>query len=659
MRAEYEIGASVVSDDAARYGDGTGYDEQGVYPLISGDGGYKSKSLQYLWRINNLGVDSRDVELGIGKQGTYSVNLRYHGVPNRLFDSTQTVFTVGSDNSLVLPDGWTRSGSTLGFAQLPAHLLRRNIESDRDVFALRARYRVSSRFQFHAEYRRHEQQGVRITGGSFFSNSTQLPQPFDYANNEVDVGISYKGSRARARIGVYASTFQNTANSLVWENPFDSIPGAERGSVTLAPDNNFAQASLKGAWSVGNSTAMSLAVATGRARQDDELLNYTINPILNVNLLPRPQLDGEIDTTNLSFSLSSRPASNIAVSLKYRFDERNNRTPKEVWSRVILDSFNSTDTLMNIPFNFERSRLAASGVADLSSDVQVSGGFERVESDRDFQEVAEQTEDIGWGKLRWTPNPAITVDTRAGTAKREIDSYDADIAIGFGQNPLLRKYNLAHRFREFGEVRLTTGIPEKPISVAVGLIFSVDDYSKSVFGLLSSKEKSYSADLSWSISEHALMSISAGFEKIDAKQAGGSGSLAPDWFADYKDEFKSYSIGMTFKEVGRNVDVKADYSRGVGTSKISVDTGAVTTERFPNLESNLDTFRLSASYKGNERTEWIGEMRYERLQSSDWSLQDVDPDTIPLMLSLGAAPIDYDIFQFGVSFKHYFGRDGA
>lgn len=656
-RANYEIGATVVSDDAIRYGNGTGYDEQGVFPLLSGAGNHNSERLNYRWRFDDLGIDSRSAEFGVSKSGIFDVNLSYQGLPYRLFDSTSTVFSNAPGNALILPASWTRSGVTSGFTQLPGSLVRQNIESDRDVIAIRGHYRPASRFQLHAEYRRQEQKGVKVIGGSFFTNSTQLPASFDYSTNEIDFGLAYKGNRSRVEVGFYASMFQNAQNSLIWDNPFESFSGAERGALARPPENNFAQVSLKGAWSVGTTTRLSLAAAAGRAEQDDALLSYTINSNLSASPLPRSQLDGEIDTTNLSLSLSSRPLSNVAVALKYRFDERDNQTPQEVWSRIILDSFSTADTVINTPYSFERSRLSASAVADWRSDLQISGGIERVETDRDFQEVAEQTEDIGWGKIRWTPNSAIDVHARAGTAKREIDRYDTGVAINLGQNPLLRKYNLSHRFREFGEVTLMATLPEKPLSFSVGVVLSDDDYSQSVLGLLSSKEISYSGDLSWSVSEKTLLSVSGGLEQIDARQAGGTGLTVPDWFATHDDEFISYGVGLLLKEVGDRVDVRMDYSHGEGTSQIAVNSATNPDGRFPDLQSDLDTLRVSATYKRSERIEWIGELRYERLQSSDWALQGVAPSTIPLVLSLGATPYDYDVFQFGVRFRYHFGYD--
>jgi hypothetical protein len=162
--------------------------------------------------------------------------------------------------------------------------------------------------------------------------------------------------------------------------------------------------------------------------QDEAFLPYTTNPNLTVAPLPRSSLDGEIDTTNLAFTLTSRVSDKVRAKLAYRYDERDNKTTQDVWSRVIADSFLSGQLESNIPYSFERSVLNLSADYDLLDNIRISGGYDRKTIDRDFQEVAEQTEDSGWGRLRWRPNETLQVDIRGGASERDIDRYDESVA---------------------------------------------------------------------------------------------------------------------------------------------------------------------------------------------------------------------------------------
>ena len=122
----------------------------------------------------------------------------------------------------------------------------------------------------------------------------------------------------------------------------------------------------------------------------------------------------------------------------------------------------------NLPYSFKRSRLNLRGDVTVFGDLGLAAGYDRTELDRDFQEVAEQDEDGGWGQVRWRPRSWFDLRARGGASKREVDRYDTTVAASFGQNPLLRKYNLAYRFRQYGEATLAVSIPERPLSIELG-----------------------------------------------------------------------------------------------------------------------------------------------------------------------------------------------
>ena len=42
-------------------------------------------------------------------------------------------------------------------------------------------------------------------------------------------------------------------------------------------------------------------------------------------------------------------------------------------------------------------------------------------------------------------------------------------------------------------------------------------------------------------------------------------------------------------------------------------------------------------------------LRYEKFEAQDWALAGVTEDTIPNVLTMGAAPYDYDLWAAGIS----------
>lgn len=656
QRSDISLGASSVSDDSAYFGDASGYSEEGVYANVDGEGSYASDGHQLRWTIEDLGLDSRFAELAGGRQGTFDYNVAYRQIPRHQFFTSDTIFLQSAADTLSLPAGWVRAPLTSGFTELNVNLARRDIESERRILELGGKYLPSSRFRFSANYRRQERDGVDIYGGSYFTQSSLLPRPFDYVTDEVDFGIRYAGDNGYLSLAWYLSDFENSNDALNWENPFTSAPGAEFASLAQPPDNRFQQVSLSGSYGFSQyRTVLAFSAALGRMDQNQAFLPYTTNPNLIVDPLPRANLDAEVDTTNLAVSLSSKIFRKARLKLAYRYDERDNQTAQDLWTRVIADTFVSGESETNIPYSFERSALNLSVDYDLFETVRISGGYDRKTIDRDFQEVAEQTEDSGWGRLRWTPNGTLRIDIRGGASERDIDQYNETFAATLGQNPLLRKYNLAYRYRRFGELTVAASLAGTPVGLTINALYAEDEYTQSQIGITAGDELRLAADLSWALSDNASLYLSGGYENIESEQFGSELFALPDWRATNEDNFYTAGGGFRIRQIGGKFDLQMDYTRSDGTSKINVASASGGLSQFPDLESTLDYLRLKLSYQRSDRLEWTMNLRYQSFSAEDWALEGVGPATIPVILTLGAKPFDDEIFIVGLGVRYLIG----
>ena len=658
-RADYEAGTSYSSDDAAHFGDGSGYNEKGAYLNLDGSGSYASDDYQAGWVAEDLGLDSRYLSVFGGNQGAYHYRVAYRELPRHRFDTTRTIFTETAADSLSLPPAWQRSAVTGGFAALDATLVDRNISSERRVLDVGGRYLPFDRFQLSANYRRQERDGLRIAGGSSFTQSSLLPAPFDYATNEAELGLRYAADAGYLKFFYLGSFFENENLALRWQTPFASAVGAETGARSQSPDNSFQQISLAGNYRfTGSDTVIGFNVATGRLEQDDSLLPYSSNSLLATGPLPRQRLDGRVDTSNVAFTVSSRPFDKARIKLAYRLDDRDNRTPVDLWSRVIVDTFNSGESEANVPYSFRRVRVNASGSYKLSRSLNISAGYDRTEYDRDFQEVAEQTEMGGWGLLRWKPNAYLDIRAKGGATEREIDRYDEAVAISLGQNPLLRKYHLAYRYRRFGELTLAGSLPEKPLSLTVTALYANDDYTQSRLGITEGEDLRVAGDLSLAVAENRYFYLHGGYENIESDQFGSEQFAVPDWSARNSDRFYSAGGGLVFRQIADSVDMKLDYTRALGRTEISLNTLAEGLTWFPDLESTMDSLRLQLVWHRSARLAVNLGLRYARFEAEDWALEGVTPDTVPVVLTLGASPYNYDVVLVGIGFTYRVGTRG-
>jgi MtrB/PioB family decaheme-associated outer membrane protein len=658
-RADYELGVSGVSDDSAYLGDETGYSKDGIYANLDGEGAYAGDGNQLRWTAEDLGLDSRFAEFSGGHQGTYDLSLAYREMPRTLFFTTDSIFLQSAGDTLSLPANWVRAPVTSGFTTLNTDLVRRDIESKRKILEVGGKYLPTSRFRFSANYRRQEHDGVDVYGGSYFTQASLLAASFDYVTDEVDLNLRYAADNGYLSLAWYFSDFDNSNDALNWENPFTSAPGAEFAALAQPPDNSFQQVSLSGSYRFAQyRTVAAFSTAFGRMEQNELFLPYTTNPTLIVGPLPRSRLDGKVDTTNLAFSLSSKVSDKARAKLAYRYDKRDNKTAQDLWTRVIADTFVSGQSEANIPYSFKRSTLNLSVDYDLSETVGISGGYDRKTIDRDFQEVAEQTEDSGWGRLRWRPSQTLRIDIRGGASERNIDRYNETLAATLGQNPLMRKYNLAYRYRSFGELTVTASPADSPLDLAFSGMYAEDDYSQSQLGITSGEDLRLTTDLSWALSDNASLFLTGGYEKIKSKQFGSELFATSDWRATNDDEFYTVGGGFRIRQIGGKYDLQMNYLRSDGTSEIKLNSASAGPSQFPDLESTFDYLRLMLSYRRSDRLEYTMNVRYQRFKAEDWALEGVGPATIPVVLTLGADPYDDDVFIFGLGFRYRVGGAG-
>lgn len=654
-RAEVDAGATYVGEDGAiRFGNATGYDDKGGFANVDGFGHYSNDGYQLNYYLEDLGLDSRVFELDGGRQGTFGFRVGYRELPYRQFDTTRTVFNASTSDTLSLPGSWVPAGLTTDMTQLSSSLRRQTIESDREIIEVGGDWTPAKAFSLYADFQRQNRNGIDIKAGSSFTQSSLLPRWIDYETDQIDAGIRYGTDRASLALAFYGSYFSNENPLLTWDIPFTSSPGQNQYRMAMAPDNEFQQVSLSGAYRFRQwDTIVAFTIAQGSGEQNQPLLPYTNNPGVNADPLPMSSLDGDVDTANYAFTVTARPLPKGRIKFAYRFDERENNTLRSSWNRVITDFFVSGDVEQNIPYSFERSTISLSGELVVWKNIRISGGGERKEIDRDFQEVAEHTIDSGWGQARWRPLAWLDIKIKGGAEERDIDRYDESVAISLGQNPLLRKYNLAYRYRSYGELTASITPVDSTVSLSTTVLYADDRYNKSQLGLTDSEEVRVTADVNWAVSANSSVYLMYGYENIDALQLGSEQFDVWDWSATHDDTFNHFGAGLRWRQTDGKYDIRFDYNRSDGETTVDVFSLSGGQSRLPDLTSTLDSARIEAAYRWSDRIDATLDLRYEKFKVDDYAL--VSPDTIPTVLTLGAQPYDYDVWALGIGIRYRFG----
>ncbi len=657
-RSAVELGAGYVDDASAKFGDYTGLDEDGAYVLAGAEGKASTDSGYTLsYELTDLGLDSREARIDGGKQGQYEFGLFYDRIPHTIFDTTSTVFGGVGSRSLTLPAGWVTAGSTGAMTALDDSLRQVDVGVDRDRYGAYGGFWWGQNLAFSLDYRRDVRDGVRSQLAAIGSVSTELLRPVDDTTDRLDAKVRYQGSRWFAEVGYSASIYETNASYLRWQNPFNPMaPGAEDGQMALAPDNDYHELALSAGWyGMPGNTAITLSAATGTGSQDMSLLPYTVNPLVATDALPVSNLDGDMTVMRAGLTITSRPLDRLRLRGAVTYDERENDSKQAVFTSVIhTDAFPVADDRTNPVYGYDRTRVLGSADYEVYDALTLGLGGEYRDTGRTgtAREVSSEQVLDGWGRLQYRPNGYLGFVVRGGAEERDPDKYDTDVGDAYGQNPLMRKYYMAYRYRSYGEFLANATFGKLPLALSASAFYADDDYTQSELGLISGLDRRYALDLTWTVNEKVTAYVSAGQEKIDSDTRGSTTFSTPDWHGDVADDFRTYGGGITARLGGKS-RLDLSYTRAEGESDTTI-TG-VAGGGFPTVTSELDSFEADFTYSFSDRLDLVLGWQYESFDSDDWAWAGIDPDTLPTILSLGADPYEYDVNYVTATVRYFFG----
>lgn len=701
-----EFGAGYVSDDALRFGRYRGLEQQGGFGLLNIDylrrGPHDGDSADYLrFQGNRLGLDSREAAVEFGRQGNFRVRVDYSQIPTFRGGPTQTIFEgVGSSN-LTLPAGWIAAGTTAGMTRLLPSLHEVELGQERRRVGVGIDKILPGRWELSAGFRNEDRDGLKSIGaviGNSGGNprAVLLPEPIDYQTREFDAAARYNGRKTQFELRYYLSLFDNANDALTWQNPFAAIAGwapsagfpTGQGSLGLAPDNRFHQVSALGGYNLSERTRISADVALGRMTQDQAFLPYTVNPTLAASIvqpLPRASLDGRIDTTVVNLRLVSRPSADLHWSASYRYDDRDNRTPRDEYvyiggdSQTQAASSTSNRRRFNHPYSFREQRLRFDAGYRLGAQTRLSASAERRETDRTYSERERAEEDTFTAALDRSFGDRVEATLRLSRAERDGSTYHGNepflsgyapgyIATVPGQwenAPALRKYFLADRRRDLATLRVAV-TPSERWSIGLDASHTDEDYRSSELGLTAASIGAYSADVAFT--PHADWSFHGFYtrEDFDFDQVGqsirsGANRLvdavdpARRWTARHGDRVDTAGLGFRWKPRPARYTFGADYVQARSDGDIVVTVGsALTAAPLPPNITRMDSLSLYGERR--LRSDWS--MRasywYERYRSTDWALDGVAANQLANVILLAEESPDYRVHVITLSLLYRF-----
>lgn len=705
IRSVFEFGLGYLSDDAFRFGRYRGLAEQGGYGVLRIDylrrGPYDGERADYVRvQADRLGLRSREATVDVGRQGDYRVRAEYSAIPTRR-GLARTPFTGVGSSRLDLPADWVGGGSTAAMTRLLPSLGEFELEIERRRFGLGLSKLLPGHWELSAGFRNEDREGVKSLGGVFGNSggnprAALLPEPIDYDTREFDAVARYSGRRSQFELRYYLSDFDNANAALVWPNPFSQIAGwspttgfpAGLGRIALPPDNRFHQFSALGGHNLSATTRISADIAFGRMTQDEAFLPYTINPAHAASIvqpLPRGSLDGRIDTTVANLRLSSRAGTRLHWTASYRYDDRDNRTPRDEYVYIGGDSqtqdagATSSRRRFNEPASFREQRLRFDAGWRLDGRTRLSGSLERREIERTFSEREDAEEDIlmlalhrGFGER---VEAALTLSRadRSGSTYHGNEpflsgyapAYTATVPGQWENAPALRKFFLADRERDRAQLRVDV-TPAAHWSLGFDGSYTDEDYHRSELGLTAARLRAYSTDLAWTPGEGWSFHGFYTYERFDYDQTGASisgGAVreahaidpARRWRARHRDEVDTAGIGFKWRPRPARYEFGGDLIHARSDGEIGLTAGsALTVAPLPPNTTRLDSLNLYGGWQLHER--WAMRLRYwyERYRSTDWALDGVAANQLANVILLAEESPDYRAHVIELSLAYRF-----
>jgi MtrB/PioB family decaheme-associated outer membrane protein len=707
-----ELGLMWNSADSFQFGNYTGLDKKGFYFLGNIDvmlrGLSDGDDTSYLRMQGlNLGLDSRYGNVELGRQGRFGIFVEYDQLP--VFDSetAKTIFLRdGSPRNLVLPPGWMPGprDDQPGDLQdsIDANMRLLDVDWNRRRIGGGFSLVLPSNLEFDARYDYEKKNGnkllgalIGVSGGN--PRSVIIPEPIDYVTQQFDAALTYNTKDLQLQLGYYGSFFENDNGFTTWQNPytaqadwdptagymgFDDLlvqdaacvagqPFAGTcglGRMHQAPDNMFNQILASGGYNLPRRTRVTLSTAFGWMTQDDHFLPYTVNQNLfaldqtgaqvmgtDLAALPRKSLDGEIFTTVLNFGIDSRPLPKLRLDAGYRFDNRDNKTPRETYVYIPADSedqegsnpvdpiagLESEEARINVPYSYREHQIHFDAGYRLPLWSELVLGYEWQQTERDFQEVEKLRQNTLGATV--TSRPASFFNTRIHYEHswREGSGYDgarsflaghtpefildelANLAADpdcappnyptvqdclFENHPLLRKYYLANR--EADELfTLFNFTPREDVTVGLSLNWKDDNYDDTVVGLTDAKHVSPGIDIAYQVFERVGTYAFYNFAQTEWNQNGwdiqGNDALAdatePDrrWKVDKKDRTHTVGAGFNVDIIPGRLSGGVDYLFADNRGEVDVAVGSALTAPppVPDTRSVQHNVSLHADYQ--------------------------------------------------------------
>lgn len=562
-------------------------------------------------RFDHVGYRDQRYEANFNRFGKIKTWFVWDQIPLFYSMDTRTLYTEASPGVLRLDDAIQNGTTPVAIA---APLARQ--------FDLRQR-RDTARFGFSAaptksldltvNVQTSHRDGRQPWSGTFgFGNTVEVTAPLDHRTTDMNAAAEWGNNGGSLRVQYDGSWFNNTVQTLIWDNPLvatDTLTGgSSQGRMALWPSSTLNAVSVTGSKTLPARSRATAYVSVGSWNQDEALLPFTVNSAISAIPLARTSAQAKADVTAVNLNFTSRPTDRLWFNARYRRYDFDNQTPQlHVTSSVVYDQNLSTSlTGGTEPFGYIRDWVDADASYDLTSfaALRVGYGLEKVE--RTFRFLEHTTEHSIRASIDSTRNNYVSVRGVYEHSKRTGSGLDEEVLDDIGEQISLRQFDISDRDRD----RVYTIVQLTPVAV-FGINGTIgagrDKRPDAHFGLQEAQTRFYSIGFDVTPTNAVSGGFMWGFDRYTSLQRSRQANPGVqfsdptrDWSTDAADRVHYVDASLDLVKAIPKTDVRFAYDFNRSRSRyvyvLPANTTLATPQPLPVVLNELHRATVDVKY---------------------------------------------------------------
>lgn len=709
-----EIGAGAVKTDAAsgktfKFGEFTGLQDDDPFAIVGFNWIFNSRENDALYlrtNASNLGLESRKFSLESGKQGSWDLSLGADRLLRSELDSARFVHGgLGSSNltnPATLPINFNDPASYKSF----------DIEQGRDIFRLGLRGILSANWDYSVTFREDQRDGSRLTGlpqsgGARFA--VIVPYEIQDKTQQIETALAYKSKSIEGQLAYSYSRYENSLDRFRVANVNNTTDGPPPtnpdSQMSVAPDNEYHQINLTGAYNFSRDTRAKALISYGMALQNETFLPYNIagQGVSTGTALPASSLDGKMINTVADLSLMTRPSEKTYLKFGYQYRDVDNQTPRNTYvyfGRDTNTAPGAANTRRSAPVSTTEQRVLIDGDYDIAARTQLRGLLEHTITDYTLSDRTQTKTNKAALDLRRTFSDEFLGNVGYAFTQKTGSEYDKNTyfretytATGFNINqtagsltnhPSMRSF----MYNDYDENRVRASgnwIATETVTASA----SLDGYEKkfkgdncghpvdpnvlpaiytgtgttgladlpdTCLGTRAALGGNFNLDIQWQPEENlmafAFLTFAQTKTDIDGRSWGRNNDtatlLSNNWYGEMTYTDQTVGLGTKWQLTPKwELGAQYAFSDGVGESDIRLATAPAA--EMPDLESQLHNVNLYAKWVYSSKVTFRLNYLYEHLTTKDWSYDNLTPTSNTGLLLTGQTSANYENHVIAVS----------